>query len=155
MKNALDDCEFDGVPLLVDVIVLVPVTDDDTVLEFIILDVAVGVVNNVLDASELLLIDGLPEGVFDIRAEEVIVCKLVGVFDTLTLIDCVGEPVILLDDELDPVSVFEELNVFVLVVDDVCVLVNTELIDISDDELGVSDSTADCVINSVENIDSV
>ena len=155
MKNALDDCEFDGVPVLVDVIVLVPVTDDDTVLEFIILDVAVGVVNNVLDASELLLIDGLPEDVLDIRAEEVIVCKLVGVFDTLTLIDCVGEPVILLDDELDPVSVFEELNVFVLVVEEVCVLVNAELIDTSGDELDVSDWIADSVINSVGNTVSV
>jgi len=120
-----------------------------------VLDVAVSVVNNVLDTSELLVIDGLPEGVLDIRAEEVIVCKLVGVFDALILIDCVGDPVILLDDELEAVIVFEELNVFVLVVDDVCVLVNAELIDISDDELGVSDSTADCVINSVENIDSV
>ena len=146
---------MDDVPLLVDVIVLVPVTDDDTVLEFIVVDVAVGVVICVLDTSELLVIDVLPEGVLDIRAEEVTVCKLVGVFDTLTLVDCVGDPVILLDDEVEAVIVFEELNVFVIVLDDVCVLVNAELIDTSGDELDVSDSTADCVINSVENIESV
>ncbi len=97
----------------------------------------------------------LPEGLLDTRAEEVAVCNVVGVFDCLTLIDCVGDPVILLDDEVEAVIVFEELNVFVLVVEEVWVLVNAELIDTSEDELGVSDWIADSVINSVGTIVSV
>ena len=61
--------------------------------------------------------EGLPEGVFDIRAEGVIVMTLVDVFETLIVVDCVGDPVLLLEDDVEAVIVLEELNVFVVVVE--------------------------------------
>ena len=99
--------------------------------------------------------EGLPEGVFDIRAEGVIVMTLVDVFETLIVVDCVGDPVLLLEDDVEAVIVLEELNVFVVVVEAVQVSVNAELIVMSGDELGVLDSIADSVIISVGKMERV